>query len=715
MQAPLLALAISLLVVPRGEGDQKAEETREELEVVEESIVVTGQRLETTLEDLPAAASVLKERTLSLERSTASLPEVLEGVPGVMVQKTTRGFGSPFLRGWTGFRTLTLVDGIRLNNSTYREGPNQYTGLVSAFGLERIEVIRGPGSVPFGSDAIGGVLQVVPRAARNSGFELLYRGASAERSSHLFGSISLRSDRWRGIAGGVLGDFGDLEGGPQVGRNLGSDYSQSAGFALFDRPLGGRGSLRLGIRLTSLEDVPRVHRTTRSIPWRGTRAGADLDRRFDLARTLVYGRLRWDPEHPLSERVRLTLSHQTVDEERLRIRGSGSRDRSGFEVSTFGLDLQSSKTVGPALVTYGVEIYRDGVDSFRRVVDERDRVLSEAIQGPIGDDASYLSAGVYTQARIEVGRRNELFAGLRWSRAEANADRVEDPTTGRPFRVDDSWSAAVGELRWRRRLTAEWSLFAAVSQGFRAPNLSDLTTFELTEARYQEVPAPALDPERFLSTEIGLSARTETWSSGISVFSTHIDGLIDRFWSGLTTAAGDLLIFKDNVGDGRIDGWEVEGDARLTETWSLHLWGFETRGDLETFIAEVDAHGSPSLQLREVPLSRIAPLTGGATLRWQSRRGRRRGLWAEAGIVAASRQDRLSPRDRLDDTRIPPGGTPGYTVATLRAGLEFRPGLEAALRLENVTDEDYRIHGSGINEPGRSLVLVLRWRREPSG
>src|SRR5688572_15264088 len=90
-------------------------------------------------------------------------PEALVGLTGVFVQKTNHGGGSPFIRGLTGNQTLILIDGIRLNNSTFRYGPNQYLNTIDIYTINRIEVAKGTGSVQYGTDAIGGVVQVITK------------------------------------------------------------------------------------------------------------------------------------------------------------------------------------------------------------------------------------------------------------------------------------------------------------------------------------------------------------------------------------------------------------------------------------------------------------------------------------------------------------------------------------------------------------------------
>jgi hemoglobin/transferrin/lactoferrin receptor protein len=107
------------------------------------------------------------------------------------------------------------------------------------------------------------------------------------------------------------------------------------------------------------------------------------------------------------------------------------------------------------------------------------------------------------------------------------------------------------------------------------------------------------------------------------------------------------------------------------------------------------------------PIDRLMPTTWMTGLRWTSVDDRH---WLELEVAHADRADRLSSRDRNDTQRIPVGGTPGYTVATLRGGWAISNHLSVTLALENLTDKNYRIHGSGLNEPGRNLVLSLMRR-----
>ena len=126
--------------------------------------IVIGRRKEDEIFEVPSTVESLSGSFLTRRRAYRTLPEALAEVPGVLVQKTGRGQGSPYIRGFTGFRTLLLVDGIRLNHAAMRSGPNQYWGTVDPLTLDRVEIFKGPASVLYGSDAIGGTVNALTRS-----------------------------------------------------------------------------------------------------------------------------------------------------------------------------------------------------------------------------------------------------------------------------------------------------------------------------------------------------------------------------------------------------------------------------------------------------------------------------------------------------------------------------------------------------------------------
>ena len=162
---------------------------------------MTAQGEERRAFDVPESVSTLEADEFSRE-ALRSTPETLQGVTGVFVQKTNHGGGSPFVRGLTGNQVLLMVDGIRLSNSTFRYGPNQYLNTVAPHSVERVEVVRGSGSTLYGSDAIGGVVNVLSRGPRFAGEDVqasarvLLRGMTAGMDRTVRAEAEAGGARW---------------------------------------------------------------------------------------------------------------------------------------------------------------------------------------------------------------------------------------------------------------------------------------------------------------------------------------------------------------------------------------------------------------------------------------------------------------------------------------------------------------------------------------
>lgn len=197
-----------------------------------QEIIVTASRMPEPLFDSPVMGNVItdQEMTRNLYRST---PEALAEIPGVLMQKTSQSQTSPFIRGFTGFRTLMLVDGIRLNNSVFRDGPNEYWSTVDNYSLDRLELVKGPSSVLYGSDAIGGTVNAVTKSPYTWGSGLQAGGltfarlASADSSYTIHPEISATYNNDLGVLlTGTYKDFGDLRGGRNTGEQENTGYSE---------------------------------------------------------------------------------------------------------------------------------------------------------------------------------------------------------------------------------------------------------------------------------------------------------------------------------------------------------------------------------------------------------------------------------------------------------------------------------------------------------
>lgn len=642
---------------------------------------------------------------INYRQMSRTLPEALERTPGVMVQKTSNGQGSPYMRGFTGFRTMFLIDGIRLNNSVLRDGPNQYWNTVDPFTVSRMEVIKGPGSVLYGSDAIGGTVALLTHSYVKPGDRPLpprrvyYRYSSAENAS--VGRVEVSSDLGAGlsfIAGASLKDFGDVKAGGVVGLQPRTGYDEWDVDFKLNYEVGDDARLVLAHQQVEQDDAWRSHKTIYGISWRGTEIGPERKRSLDQSRRLTYLQYYGPAPGKLVDRLTVSLSYQWQEERQHRIKSGGESDRQGFDVGTAGLWLQFLSTGKTGKWTYGIDYYRDRVSSFKRKFNTDGSPGAIEIQGPIADDATYQSLGSFIQNDFDLSDRFNGIAGLRYTFAEVRANRIKDPVSGKPVALSRSYDNVVGSLRLLYRIDQgrHWNSWAGLSQGFRAPNLSDLTRFDSN--RSDEIETPSLDvkPEKFLSYELGIKARYNRWSSQLAFFYTAIDGMIVRAPTG-GVIDGENEVTKRNSGDGFVRGFEFAGRVLVRRQVSV-LWS------LAVTDGEVDTYPSSEPQLKRETISRLMPTTGQLGLRWEefSRDG-----WIEFTGTVADRQNRLSTRDSLDLQRIPPGGTPGYVVLTVRGGFPLKRMMNLSVAVENLTDKEYRIHGSGQNEPGRNLVVGM--------
>lgn len=687
----LLALPTSVLCAQ--EESTSSEERRRNRAQATDTTLVTATYSEQSWIDAPFATSVVDEREIQ-RRFARTAPQILSGVPGISVQETAYGQGSPYLRGFTGYETLMLIDGVRLNNSVFRSGPNQYWSTVDPLSIERVEVVRGPSSVLYGSDALGGTVQAFTRRPHGwgEGFQnhgsVYYRIGSADQS-HV-GRVEFTGtwDRdWGVLLGGSGKRFDDLSGGEDIGLQENSGYDEWDGDLKAEHFLDPDTRLVFAHQRVKQDDAPRTHRTVFAESFEGTTVGTDLRHDFDQDRALTYVQLHGEDGGGALDAFHASLSWHDQEEVLKRVSGGGSATEQGFEVGTLGLFawLGSDSPIGR--LTYGADWYHDDVNSFSS---------TNAVQGPVADDATYDLLGAFVQSEFDAGERTTFTVGGRFNHAAVDANSVFDPVSASEISLEDDWSAFAGSARFLYRLQEEaLHLFGGVSQGFRAPNLSDLTRFDSARSNEFEIPSPGLDPEHTTSYELGLKSQRETFSSQASVFYTDVRDLILRRPTGNVTGSGQFEVVKENVGDGHVWGIEAEAAVAVGRGWTVFGSATFVEGKVETFPTAAPV-------TEEEYLDKLMPLTAQLGARWEEE-----SRWFELLAQGAGDADKLSTADTLDTQRIPPGGTPGYVVLHARGGLRLTQHLLLDVGLENLLDEDYRIHGSGLNRAGRSLIVAL--------
>ncbi|MGK0204651.1 MAG: hemoglobin/transferrin/lactoferrin receptor protein [Planctomycetota bacterium] len=650
-----------------------------------------------------------------LHTGSRTLPEALRYTPGVMIQKTAHGHGSPFIRGFTGRRNLMMIDGIRLNNSTFRSGPIQYWNTIDSLSIDRLEVVKSQGSVLYGSDAIGGTVNVFTKSSD-------FRGESHGSAFH-HGNAIYRFDTnslshtgrlevttgeggaWGLHLGATYRDYGDIRDS-EVGRMPKTGYQEFDYDLRLDVALANTATLTVAHQSVKQDDVWRSHRTGFFEPWHGTSLGSpDIARVYDQERTLSYLRVADQNRVGAVSGYSLTFSFQQADEDFQRTRRSGVNTRMELdrtEVDTFGAALGLESQFGGGTLVYGVDYYRDSVNSSRRDLrtDPLGNVVSDTfnVQGPVGDDATYDLLGLYLQHRLPVNNAFEVTTGGRYTYAAADIGVLDDGA-GHPISADRSWDKATFQLRGTYRIDEHISIYGGASQAFRAPNVADLSS--LKSSRTDQIATGSLnvDSEDYITYELGSRFRSDDVSLNASVFYIDMDGAITSRPIGTVPATGEVINASTNGANGYLWGGELEGAWRLTE--SLTTSGFIAYVD-----GEADTFPSNSLTPVREPVSRLMPFTSSLALRWQMPHSR---WWLATRVTAVARGGRLSSSDRSDTSRIPPSGTPGYLHVMINGGYQATEQLELFVTLDNVTDIDYRVHGSGVNEPGINAIVGGQW------
>ena len=700
------ALAAAVLITNSLSPQLGAEEASSlVIDDLEPYIVTASRTAESTL-DTPYIVERIDDATMT-ERAVRSVPEALEQTPGVVVQKTSNGQGSPIIRGFTGYHNLFLIDGVRLNNAAFRSGPNQYWNTVDSQGLGAIELVKSQGSVLYGADAVGGTLQAITRRPvyADSGFlasgRSYSRYASAENSfiQRLEASVS-DTEKYGLIIGGTYKDFGDIRAAG-LGRLPKTGYQEWDFDAKLEIFLNQDTRLTLFHQQVDVDNAWRTHKTVFGKTWRGTTVGDERARILDQNRMLSYIQLEGEASNAFFDHYIVSLSRQKQDEDRYRERADGRIDSQGFDITSYGAWAQFDRELEITHITYGASYYQDQSDSYRNDYNADGSFKGRSIQGPIGDDGTYHLLGAFVNTATPIGERLTADLGARYTYAKANIGRVESPTTGKQISINDQWSNVVGSgrLSWQLDQQNRWRLFGGVSQAFRAPNFSDLSRLDSNRSNEIETPVPNLDPERFLTYEIGIKTQSGRLSGSLSYFYTDVRDLILRTPTG-RMFDGLNEVTKQNVGDGYVQGVEISGNFQVTDMISI-FGGFAYQD------SKVSTFPTSQPIIRDEPLDRMMPTNGYGGVRLDLADGQ---CWVEALVTAVGRGDRLSTRDIRDTQRIPPGGTPGYWLATIRSGWQARDNILLTAAVENLADQDYRAHGSGQNEPGINFVLGAQIR-----
>lgn len=667
-------LSIILAVFPLLLSAQKSDSTKSELL---NEVIVSSQRMEEKNLKTAASISVLSSKNLK-NYQVRTTPEALMNTAGVFIQKSTHGAGSPFVRGLTGNQTLILIDGIRLNNSTFRYGPNQYLNTIDPFSLDRIEVLRGSGSVAYGSDALGGTVQLFtvnpqfsdkPEIHANA----LSRFASSDMEKTLHAEMKIGSKKIALKSGLSIRDFGDIVGGDTTGRQSPSGYKELA----FDF----KGKFRLNKNWESVVAHQFVEQKNIPLYYRIRLENFALNDFNPQKRSLSYFQLNGKTDIELLKSIGFTASFQKTDEQRnSRKNGSEIIRIETDKVQTLGLTLNVISTIANYwTASSGIEFYQDLVNSDR--IDQNIKTnASTKSRGLYPDNSKFQSYAIYSLHQIQLGSWQFNFGG----RLNGFKIKIIDDNVGN---VMVEPSALVGNLALAYGISENSTIYSSFSTGFRSPNIDDLGTLGIVDFRY-ELPTYDLKPEKSHNFEMGYKLRNDQFATSFAFFNTDLRDLIARIRVENQQINNVNVYRKENIEKAYIRGFETEMEMSISNPIKIY-------GNLSYTFGE-------NITKNE-PIRRIPPMNGKFGIEY-----RKNAFFIRPEVWFASQQTRLAQGDK-DDIRIGKEGTKGWLTTNLFTGF-YQKHYSINLSIQNINNADYRTHGSGINGVGRSVWLTLSGR-----
>lgn len=661
--------------------------------------------------DVPYSTAVVGKTRATNELQTKTLPEALRYEPGIMIQQTGSGQYSPYIRGLTGYRTLLMVDGIRVNNAVMRDGPNQYWGTVDPLMVDSYDLIRGPTSALYGSDAVAGTLNVKTQSwqtredGRNWGGRAYYRYGMADNSN--IGRLEIGGktgpfDMWLGVSGKA---FNNLTTGNGQ-NNPHTDYDQESMNAKLRYHIDKEDMLTFAYQYDNQNDVWRTQSTIFQIPFRGSAVGTNLARPLNQRRQLGYFRYEGNNLGAI-DALTLTLSYQQMQEEEQVVSANGTSQTNNFNDDTLGFQVRASSDTRIGVLDYGLEYYHDDIQSDGNQYNAKGILTRVKRQGTVANDSTYDQVGVYLQDTYTFGNF-ELTGGGRFNYARVHLGQGTDASTNKNAdNFNNDWANGVGNGRILYHVNKEWNVYGSVAQGWRAPSVYDLSGQGLNRSGEVQTYSLNLKPENFITYEAGVKTQYQNFDASAAYYYNDIDNMIvrapvpdPRKPSQALKFGGNTVVEGRNSGQGHIQGVELTGRYHFSENWASFANFTWTDSSI------LDYPGTTQ-QMGSTPVTRMIPINGTFGVRWDASD---RQFWVESTVTAVSQQSRLSFSDKRDTQRIPPGGTPGYTLLALRGGWNPIKDLRTSVALENLLDEKYRVHGSGINGPGRQVVLTVDYR-----
>ncbi|MEM7610450.1 MAG: TonB-dependent receptor [Pseudomonadota bacterium] len=651
-----------------------------------DEIVVTATRRPVASDSVSTPISVIDVSAGKLGPVT----DALGAQSGVFLQQTTPGQGAAIVRGLKGSAVLHLVDGMRLNNAIFRNAPTQYLALVPSESVERMELVRGTPASLYGSDAIGGVINVITRTPEFSSDDLMLRGdtslslSSAELGRRVAGTVEFGNAMAAATVSAAWQDTGNRRTGGGSRLAFGEYMARSLGVVVAVTP---SDSHRWRLNLQS-EEQPATPRVDALIAGFGQTEPASEAFEFTPNRRFFAHASYDNTEGALGLNWSVDAAWQRIDDDRTtRDFGADQQRQEDNRSDLLGLTTSASYDNGINSWIVGGEFYHDRVASQRR---ERDILTGDSAQltSRFPDGAAITTAAAFANGARQITETHRLQGGLRYTQVSIDVPR----TSVTPETTIDLGNISA-DLGWRWQLGDSLTLVGNVGAGFRAPNIFDLGTFGNRPGNRFNVANTDLDAEHVLQADAGLRYRSDSISGQVVLYRLRFDDRITSVLTGEVTADGRDIVQSVNAAQTDINGIEARVTITLSERLRSSLYMDYSRGEQRV--------GADS----DEPADRMPPMHGEWRFTYTSDSDHRFDGW----LQFASRQDRLSARD-VGDSRINPEGTPGWAIVGVSWQADIADGWSLSVTANNLLDNRFRRHGSGIDAAGRDMSATLQYR-----
>ena len=710
-----------------------------------QDVVIYANKFPTLSKNIVQRVVALTDKVLLQQQ--ANTADILTASGQVFVQKSQAGGGSPVVRGFEASRVLLMVDGVRMNSAIFRAGHLQNIITVDNMILDRVEIIYGPSSTLFGSDALGGVVNlftkqpqlfksnlVSKKAPWKTNGNLVYRFGNGQNEQRQHVDFNIANNKWAFLTSVTKSNFGDMRQGnkrlaayPDFGKRLfyvarenNTDVIKDNSAFVNIQKLSGYNQIDLlqkvlfkpndntehllNVQVSNSSDINRYDRLTENSN------GLPVFSEWyygPQVRNMIGYKLTKSNLSGYFQKLTTNINYQHLEESRITRRFKSNNKDYRFEaVDIFGLNMDLLHQGKSSTLNIGVESYYNDVSStaYRNNIATN---LRSAITTRYSDGPTNMSNyALYAQHTQFLKGNWVLNSGLRLNNVQLNANFKDTSLMRFPFTdANQNNTALTGNLGMAYNGADGLRVSFGVSSGFRAPNVDDLTKVFDTRTGYVVVPNKDLKPEYTYNAELNVSKTTSNYSIGASLFYTWFRNalVVDKFKWNNESAILYQGIMSDvyatqNKAKAVVYGFNVNGSANLSPNTTLAATYTYTKGNY----ADRKLDGLNTA----LPIDHIPPTYG------------RVGLKHDIKKFTAELFTLFNGWKRIEDYNLngedneiyaTKDGMPAWQIWNINTNYQLTKKLNFSFQIENIADLNYRYFASGISALGRNYIVQARY------